>query len=72
MSFKIDQMTIDEFANGRVTAGDRVTKVGSVYWTRTKGLFYRPLLSYEAYSLSDNDCHVSLSEDFSASFMTPK
>jgi len=55
MSFKIDQMTIDEYANGRVTAGDRVAKVGSVYWTRTKGLFYRPLLSYEAYSLSAND-----------------
>jgi hypothetical protein len=48
----LQQMTVDEYAEARVAVGDRVERLGKVYWLRTKSFFYRPLLPYEPLSLS--------------------
>lgn len=55
MTILLQQMTVAEYANARVAVGDRVERIGAVYWVRTKRFFYRPLLPYEVYSLSKSD-----------------
>jgi hypothetical protein len=55
MASQIQQMTVDEFAECRIALGDRVQRHGRVWWLRTRGVFYRPLLPYEAYSLTTRD-----------------
>lgn len=55
MDFELQQMTADEFADSRMAIGEAVERFGALYWVRTKGLFYRPLLFYEAYSPSESD-----------------
>jgi hypothetical protein len=54
MSVQIQQMTVDEFAELRIALGDRVKKFGTVYWVR-RGLFFRPLLPYEACPVGESD-----------------
>ena len=55
MSSLVQQMTVGEFAESRIAVGDRVEKFGDVYWVRTKGLFFRPLLSHEACPIAKSE-----------------
>ena len=50
MSIEIEQMTADEFAATRVALGERVSRFGAIWWLRTRGIFYSPLLTCEAFS----------------------
>jgi len=54
-------MTVEQYAAARESVGDEIVRVGSMYWVVSKGLFYRPLLRHETYTLSDDDIpHVGL------------
>lgn len=48
MTVQIEQMTVEEYANLETALGQNVEKSGQVYWSRGRGYFYRPLLSFEA------------------------
>ena len=55
MDIEALQMTEDEYADYQVTTGNAVRRFGTLYWVRTKSLFFRPLLVHEAYSPSAAD-----------------
>jgi hypothetical protein len=52
MNALIQQMTVDEYAEARRALGERVEKLGAIYWVCTRRFFFRPILPYEAYSVS--------------------
>lgn len=45
--FAVEQLSPAEYAASRIALGEQVEKCGDVWWQRTKGLFYRPLLQHE-------------------------
>jgi hypothetical protein len=49
-SISLERMTVDEYAAAKSAAGDAVRKKGTVYWTRGRGFFYRPLVSFQPLS----------------------
>jgi hypothetical protein len=48
-------MTVDDYADYQIATGNTVLRFGALYWLRSKGLFFRPLLLHEAYSPSVSD-----------------
>jgi hypothetical protein len=44
----IERLSIDEYAWMRSLQGQKIRRVGPVYWARVRPFFYRPLLPYEA------------------------
>jgi hypothetical protein len=44
----IERLSIEEYAWARARQGQTIRRVGSVYWSRIRPFFYRPLLAYDA------------------------
>lgn len=57
-------MTVEEYTAARAALGDRVEKVGRVYWTRSRKNFFRPLLPYEAYAPGETELPRALCSGF--------
>jgi hypothetical protein len=55
MTFPVQQMTVEEYAEARRAIGDQVERRGRVYWSRSRCCFRRPLLLHEPLSLSPTE-----------------
>ena len=46
MDYRIEQMSVAEYARVQALRGQKTVQVGAVYWKEVRPHFYRPLLPY--------------------------
>src|ERR1700688_3463761 len=46
MDYRMEQMSVSEYARIQSLRGVRTVQLGSIYWKEVRPHFYRPLLSY--------------------------